>query len=223
MDDLYTSDAYHSLSIEGCRVSRELIERVKSGDWNPDANHTDHEYRNALAARGYWQTFQQVKQSIDKVLDGQNPGAIIRSDHSAWYRELFAPSVVAGILGPAGLAGYRDGPVYIRGSMHVPPNREAVRDLIPAFFELLEEETEAAVRVVLGHYMFVYIHPYMDGNGRIGRFLMNIMMAAGGYPWTIIPVDERDGYMAALETAGVSQDIKPFARFLARLLSSERF
>jgi Fic family protein len=94
---------------------------------------------------------------------------------------------------------------------------------MPSFFELLEEETEAAVRVVLGHYMFVYIHPYMDGNGRIGRFLMNIMMAAGGYPWTIIPVDERDGYMAALETAGVSQDIKPFARFLARLLSSERF
>lgn len=207
VDDLYTSDAYHSLSIEGYRVSHELIEKVKSGDWNPDADETDREHRNAMAARGYWQTFQKVKQSIENILDGQNPGTVVHSDHSSWYRELFAPSVTAGILKPAELAGYRSDQVYIRSSMHVPPNREAVRDLMPAFFKLLEEENEAAVRVVLGHFIFVYIHPYMDGNGRIGRFLMNTMMAAGGYPWTIIPVDERDNYMSALESASVGQDI----------------
>jgi len=39
--------------------------------------------------------------------------------------------------------------------------------------------------MVLGHFVFVYIHPYLDGNGRIGRFLMNLMLAAGGYPWTV--------------------------------------
>lgn len=221
VDDLYTSDAYHSLSIEGYRVSHELIEKVKSGDWNPDADETDREHRNAMAARGYWQTFQKVKQSIENILDGQNPGTVVHSDHSSWYRELFAPSVTAGILKPAELAGYRSDQVYIRSSMHVPPNREAVRDLMPAFFKLLEEENEAAVRVVLGHFIFVYIHPYMDGNGRIGRFLMNTMMAAGGYPWTIIPVDERDNYMSALESASVGQDIKPFASFLASLLDSK--
>jgi hypothetical protein len=38
----------------------------------------------------------------------------------------------------------------------------------------------AGVRVVLGHFIFVYIHPYMDGNGRMGRFLMNVMLAGGG-------------------------------------------
>lgn len=68
--------------------------------------------------------------------------------------------------------------------MHTPPRAEAVRDLMPAFFDLLKEEPDPAVRTVLGHFMFVYIHPYMDGNGRIGRFLMNVMLAAGGYPWT---------------------------------------
>jgi hypothetical protein len=50
---------------------------------------------------------------------------------------------------------------------------------------LLHQEDEASVRGVLGHFMFVYIHPYMDGNGRMGRFLMNLMLASGGYPWTI--------------------------------------
>jgi Fic family protein len=59
----------------------------------------------------------------------------------------------------------------------------------------------------------------MDGNGRIGRFLMNVMLAAGGYPWTVIPIENRDDYMAALESASVEQDIAPFAIFLGRLVS----
>jgi Fic family protein len=71
---------------------------------------------------------------------------------------------------------------------------------------------------VLGHFVFVYIHPYMDGNGRVGRFLMNVMLASGGYPWTVVPVERRDDYMAALESASVDQNIVPFAQFLARLV-----
>jgi len=43
----------------------------------------------------------------------------------------------------------------------------------------------------------------MDGNGRIGRFLMNVVLAAGGYPWTVIPLDKRDNYMDALESGSV--------------------
>jgi len=218
VDDLYTSDAYHSLSIEGYRVSAELIERVRSGNWNPDADKKDRDNRDTLAARGYWQAFQAVKQSLESVLKRENPGAVADRDHAAWYRELFGPSITAGILQPADLAGYRNGPVFIRRSMHVPPSRDAVRELMPSFFELLTNETQPAVRAVLGHFVFVYIHPYMDGNGRMGRFLMNTMMAAGGYPWTIIPVERRDNYMAALEAASVGQDIAPFARFLAGLL-----
>jgi hypothetical protein len=73
-----------------------------------------------------------------------------------------------------------------------------VRELMPTFFELLQQENERAVRVVLGHFTFVYIHPYLDGNGRMGRFMMNLMMASGGYSWTIIPLDRRAEYMAAL-------------------------
>jgi Fic family protein len=71
---------------------------------------------------------------------------------------------------------------------------------------------------VLGHFVFVYIHPYIDGNGRMGRFLMNLMMASGGYPWTVIPVAERNAYMAALEKASVGEDIRPFADFIAGLV-----
>lgn len=218
VDDVYVSDAYHSLSIEGYRVSAELIERVRKQSWNPDNDETDREHRNALAARGYYQAFQVVRDSVTKVLKGENPGTVANEDLRAWYRELFGPSITAGILKSADLAGYRNGPIYIRRSMHTPPNREAVRDLMPALFDLLEDEPDPAVRVVLGHFMFVYIHPYMDGNGRIGRFLMNVMLASGGYPWTIIPVEQRNAYMTALEAASVDRNIVPFTNFLAKLV-----
>jgi len=216
--EAYVADAYHSLSIEGYRVSPDLIERVRGGDWNPDADGPDREHRNALAARGYWLAYQAVQASLHRVLGGENAGRVADEEHGGWYRALFAPSVAAGLLRPADLAGYRSAPVYIRRSMHVPPPPEAVRDALPVFFELLAQETEPAVRVVLGHFVFVYIHPYTDGNGRIGRFLMNVMLAAGGYPWTVVPVERRDAYMAALEAASVRQDIGPFAHFLARLV-----
>lgn len=219
IDDIYASDAYHSLSIEGYKVSAELIERVRQGNWNPDSIKADQDQKNALAARGYWQAFQAVKRTIKDVIEGKDAGAAAEDDYSAWYRELFAPSVVTGIIGAADLAGYRNRPVFIRQSMHTSPSPEAVRDLIPAFFDLLREEQSPQVRVVLGHFIFVYIHPFMDGNGRTGRFLMNVMLSAGGYPWLVIPVERRSDYMSALEAASVDQNIVPFTTFLSDLLS----
>ncbi len=220
VEDIYVTDAYHSLSIEGYRVSPDLIERVRTGAWNPDDDKSDRERRNALAARGYWQAYQAVRESVRKVLRGDNPGEVLDAAHGDWYRELIAPSVTTGIIRAADLAGYRIDQVYIRRSRHVPPRHEAVRDLMPAFFDLLREEEEPSVRVVLGHFVFVYIHPYMDGNGRIGRFLMNVMLAAGGYPWTVLPVEKRYEYMAALEAASVEQNIRRLATFLARLVEA---
>jgi Fic family protein len=112
-------------------------------------------------------------------------------DHPGWYRELFDPSVTAGILKASDLAGYRNNQVFISSSKHTPLNIDAMRDAMPVLFELLADETEASVRALLGHFLFVFIHPYMDGNGRIGIFLMNTMLPSGGYPWTVIPVQQR--------------------------------
>ena len=218
VEDIYVTDAYHSLSIERYRVTVELIERVRSSEWDPKGNEADRRQRDAMAARGYWLASQRVRESIKLILNNENPGKVVDDDHGDWYRELFAPSVTSGILKASDLAGYRNDQVYIGGSMHVPLNKDAVRDAMPELFDLLRKEENAAVRAVLGHFIFVFIHPYMDGNGRMGRFMMNVMLASGGYPWTVIPVEERETYMKALETASVEEDIKPFAKFIGWLV-----
>ena len=215
VDDIYQNDAYHSLSIEGYRVTPELIERVRAGDWDPNNRDADRQSRDALAARGYWQAFRLVRETIGEVIAGGDPGGLVRAMHRDWYRELFQPCVAGGLLTASALAGYRNDAVYLRGSRHVPPRWEAVRDAMPALFDLLEQENEPSARAVLGHWMLGYIHPYPDGNGRMARFVMNAMLASGGYPWTVIRVEDRNDYLATLEAASIEQDILPFARFVA--------
>jgi len=59
--------------------------------------------------------------------------------HREWYPELFQPCVAPGLIAPGALAGYRNDAVYLRTSRYVPPRWEAVRDAMPALFDLLAD------------------------------------------------------------------------------------
>lgn len=216
LEEKYKDDAYHSLSIEGYKISAELIDKVKSGNWNPDVE--DKENKNALVARGYYLAFQSVKDSVLEILEGGAPGVVAKKDHQQWYLQMWSPFVGVGLLKASDLIGYRNNQVYIRGSLHTPLSPDNVRITMPVLFKLLANEPSAIVRAVLGHFFFGYIHPYMDGNGRMCRFLMNVMLASGGYDWVVIKTDKRAEYMAALETASTKGDILPFAKFVISIL-----
>jgi Fic family protein len=62
------------------------------------------------------------------------------------------------------------------------------------------------------------IERFLNNYGRTGRFMMNLMLGSGGYPWTVIPVERRADYLSSLETASTEHDIAPFAKFLAELV-----
>ena len=218
VNEIYTHDAYHSLSIEGYQVSPELIDKIANGNWDPSESAADQQQVNAMAAKGYLEAFKRVAASLDNAFGGTSAGVVAKRDLQDWYRALFSPSVQANIIPPSALAGYRERRVFIRGSEHVPPSVEAVPPLMDSFFALLAKEESPAVRAVLGHFIFVYVHPYSDGNGRIGRFLMNLMLCSGGYNWTVIRMERRAAYMAALEQASVHGKIADFAKFIGEEL-----
>lgn len=218
IDACYVKDSYNSLSIEGYKVTEELIERVRVGNWNPKKNEEDKNRKDALAARGYYQAYQLLRRSIADVLSGGNPAEMYVKGHQQWHFQLFEPCIRAGIIKATDLVGYRHHQVYIRNSMHTPLNPDAVLDAMTTLSEMMQQEPDAFVRAVLGHFFFVYIHPYMDGNGRTARFTMNSQLVTGGYNWVVIPVKQRKKYMAVLEKASVNEDIKDFVRFIVSLM-----
>jgi hypothetical protein len=81
----------------------------------------------------------------------------------------------------------RDGAGLQRTGTGMPPRQGAF--LFSRNAKRGAHQREHGVRVVLGHWLLGYIHPYPDGNGRMARFLMNAMLASGGYPWTVIRVE----------------------------------
>lgn len=221
LDATYIKDSYNSLSIEGYKVTEELLERVRSGEWDPKKDAHDKEQKDALAARGYYQAYQALRTSIsDTITTGSDAAMMYVKGHQSWHFQLFEPCIRAGIIKASDLIGYRTHQVYIRNSMHVPLNPDAVLDAMEALADMMKEEPDALVRAILGHFFFVYIHPYMDGNGRTARFAMNSQLVTSGYPWVVVPLEHREQYMKALEKASVDEDISDFVEFVLSLITT---
>ena len=100
---------------------------------------------------------------------------------------------------------YRHVNVRIAGSDYVPPDVGAVASLMYDFARWLNQaETQAlhpVERAALAHFKLVDIHPFVDGNGRTARLLMNLILMQAGFPPTIIKTNDRKAYYAALEQA----------------------
>ena len=218
MDATYVKDSYNSLSIEGYKITEELLKRVRSGNWNPEKDEEDKERKDALAARGYYQAYELLKQGVAGCFSGQAPAQLYAKAHQDWHFQLFEPCIKAGIVKASDLLGYRRNQVYIRNSMHTPLNPDAVLDAMSTLSDLMTKEDNALARAILGHFFFVYIHPYMDGNGRTARFVMNSQLVTAGYPWVVVPMSRRQEYMEALEQASVGENIEAFARFVQSLM-----
>ncbi len=98
---------------------------------------------------------------------------------------------------------YRTANVRIAGASHLPPDQLVVPELMERFIAWYRDEAitlhpvERAARV---HSDFVKIHPFVDGNGRTGRLLMNLELMKAGYPAAVLPVEKRLAYYEALDT-----------------------
>lgn len=213
IDEQCDTDALHSLSVSGFDVSPELVADANS---HPVAAAS----REFLAARGYRQAFKAVREGVASVLEGEQPGEVARRKHGNWYWELIRPGLAAGLIDSSALAGFRDDDAEFRASKRMQRLRAPMGDAVNALFDLLESEESPAAGALLGHFLFASIKPYPSCNGRIARFLFNFMLTAGGYPWTVIPANKKDVYLAALQKARDDLYFAPLAGFLAALVET---
>lgn len=116
---------------------------------------------------------------------------------------------------------YRDCNVIITGSDFDLPKYQEVPKLMKEFFDNISKmkklyhPVEFAARL---HEKLVSIHPFVDGNGRTARLLMNLALLQAGYNITIIPPIVRNDYIDALKDAQLNNDIKPFVNFISEMV-----
>ena len=119
---------------------------------------------------------------------------------------------------------YRGQRVFISGSQYMPPAPEKVPAQMAEFVAWMAEEGEQLHPVAFAaqaHKRFVFIHPFIDGNGRVARLLMNLVLLRHGYTLAVIPPVLRGEYIALLEKAHT--DDAPFEKFIAeRVLETQK-
>jgi len=117
-----------------------------------------------------------------------------------------------------GAGSYRNGQVYLEGRDIMPPPAFEVPQLIGTLLDWMKENPEELRPIELAavfHHRFVEIHPFDDGNGRVGRLLMNLLLIKAGYPLTIIKTVDRRRYYDSLQKADNGNPC-PIVNFVAR-------
>jgi Fic family protein len=116
---------------------------------------------------------------------------------------------------------YRTENVVISGAKHIPPNHYEVGDLMQKLMVEYQNEWKGfhpIIRATLIHGEFVKIHPFIDGNGRTSRLLLNFELMKNGYPPIIIKNVERARYYDVLDLAHTTMNYEPFIKLVSELV-----
>ena len=203
---------YHSNRIEGNSLSyAETIEVVREGKTLCNKPAIDQ-----LEARNLAEVLDAAH-----ALGGNCNAPVTQSE----LRGLHA-ILLRGIQNDAGR--FRSTEVVIQGSTHLPPPAFEVPPLMMNLSDYLKQAANPCERsksppILLAgaaHVVFGQIHPFSDGNGRIARALMNLILMRRGYPPCIILDGDRSQYIDALEVAGESGNLKPFLALMRDNLRS---
>lgn len=116
---------------------------------------------------------------------------------------------------------YRSENVVISGAEHIPPKHYEIGDLMQKLIAEYQSEWEGfhpVVRATLLNGEFVKIHPFIDGNGRTSRLLLNFELMKNGYPPIIIKNAERARYYDVLDLAHTTMNYQPFVKLVSELV-----
>ena len=120
---------------------------------------------------------------------------------------------------------YRTLQVYIRGVDWTPPDPKQVRlDMknLLSWYTKNKNKIHPVVSAVYFHVGFETIHPFIDGNGRVGRLLLNFILHKNNYPMANIPLADRNTYYKVLEQAQMDGDLGPILGFIVELMRDNR-
>lgn len=205
MKEFYYEHIYHTVALEGNTLTIEEIREIINS-------------RNGIAGKSIFEHNEVI--GVDEALKYLNntlllnPGAITIEQIKGLHKR------VIGYVDPVNAGVFRSNQVYV--GKHIPPHPNDVPLYMQEFNEWLNSQKALKMHPVefaaIAHYKLVYIHPFVDGNGRTSRLLMNLILMKSGFPPVSIQVGDRWVYYETLEAANHG-DIRPFVRFIARCVS----
>ncbi|MBI9108666.1 MAG: Fic family protein [Spirochaetales bacterium] len=205
-EDLVLRWTYNSNAIEGntltLKETKVALEGITIG------GKTMREHFEAINHREAIYFVEELVQKNEPLTEWQ-----IKSIHQLILKNIDEPN--AGV--------YRKTNVIISGADHIPPDALHVENDMNAFISWYENEAgtlhpvERAARV---HADFVKIHPFVDGNGRTSRLLMNLELMKDGFPPVVLPVEKRLEYYEALDTTHTKGDYSQFLSLIADVVES---
>jgi len=136
--------------------------------------------------------------------------------------------VVANTLRPelnSQIGRFRNVQVFITGVLWFPPKPSEVADRMTALLTWYSKNKRTLHPLILASYFhteFEKIHPFVDGNGRVGRLLMNFILHKNKYPMINIPNAIKYKYYDALEKAQTKNNLRPFVKFMVEILKETK-
>ena len=211
---------YHSNAIEGNSLTlgetRSLILHGLTAQGKPLRDHLDIE--------GHDEAVKAIEEAVKS--DEAFNQVFIRNLHTVLLKEPYETAAVTPdgqrVKRRIAVGAYKTQPNNVQTSAgetyyFTPPEQvqSAMSDLVDWYRKREDEGEHPVITAATFHYRFVRIHPFDDGNGRMARLLMNMILMKHGYTVALIPREERDQYVNTLERADQSEDLTEFISYIA--------
>ena len=211
---------YHSNAVEGNSLTlgetRSLILHGLTARGKPMRDHLD--------IQGHDQAVKAIEQAARN--EDQLTEVFIRNLHRVLLKEPYENEAITPdgrrTTRPITPGEYKTTPNNVLTSTgetyyFAPPEqvKPAMSDLIDWYRTQQAEREHPIIIAATVHYRFVRIHPFDDGNGRMARLLMNLILIRHGYTAAIVPIDQRDRYLQELERADRTEDLAQFIDYVA--------
>jgi Fic family protein len=189
-EDLRVVLTYHSNAIEGNTLTLRETQIVIDYGMTVDG----HSLREILEATHHASAFDTIV-SLANRNEPISVTIILELHHL----------IMHDILDHDQVGTFRRGPVFIRGARLTPPHAREVPELMEQWVAWVNGEegqrNEPIVRATIAHHGFEGVHPFIDGNGRLGRLLLNLLLMQAGYPPALLLREWRGRYIMALSQA----------------------
>lgn len=202
-----TDFVYHTNAIEGSTLTKEEVDYIRKKGKAPFSSSSVQEMLEARAG------FDGVK--LLKAFKNSNMKSIKESDIQKLHQEIFK-------FTDANEAGtYRKQNVFVGD--YTPPHYSLVPKLMKSFEDWLASSEFLSFhpleQAALAHFQLAYIHPFIDGNGRTSRLLMNLILSMNDYPLIVIKQQNRSEYFTKLHDCHMKEggDTRGFIHYISEI------